>query len=38
VLAVGIALVSPVASLALCGLVGIYYLLPGRTLRDAAPL
>jgi hypothetical protein len=33
-LAVGIAFVSPVATLVLCRLAGVYYLLPGRTLRD----
>jgi uncharacterized membrane protein len=37
VLAVGIAFVSPAVSLLLCGLVALYYLLPGRTLRDTTP-
>jgi uncharacterized membrane protein len=37
-LAVGVALVSPAVSLVLCGLAGIYYLLPGRTLRDTPTL
>jgi uncharacterized membrane protein len=37
VLAVGIAFVSPSVSLLLCGLVAVYYLLPGRTVQDATP-